>query len=230
MKLARAKRPIAIIGTLVVLVLIAGAIASLAPRENTQAPVTVEPLPSVPNQIVQHVLVDGETIQYFGTFHDSIAGENGLKTYDSSKLGLSFDYPKNYLLFESTNGTTQSLLIAPEIPIRSEISRSLAGIGGEGPASIIIDVLPKPASFTTLEAWAKENTNVTNFEAIADIPIPTTTPVTVAGLPGIQYSSNYGMFAMDYIIVARGDSVFVFIAEDYTSSDLPTILSSIKWK
>lgn len=228
MKLARAKRPIAIVGSLVILTLIAGAIASLAPSEKTQTPDTSFQL--APGQIAQPVLTDGETIQYFGTFRDSIVGENGLKTYDSSKLGLSFYYPKNYLLFESANGTTQSLLIAPEAPIRSEISRSLAGIGGEGPASIIIDVLPKPVSFTTLESWAKENTNVTNFEAIADIPIPTTTPVTVASLPGIQYSSNYGMFTMDYIIVARGDSVFVFIAEDNTSSDLPTILSSIKWK
>lgn len=229
MKFAHAKRSIAIIGTFVVLALVAGAIALLAPHEKTQTPDTSFQL--APGQIAQPVLTDGEIIPYFGTFHDSLVGEDGLKRYDSSLLGLSLAYPKGYMLFEDKNDGVRGISIVPEMSARASISRIRANIGGGGPISIYIYAYPKPASFTTLDAWAKENSQqYTNFQAEVDMPIPTTTPVTVGGVAGIQYSPNYGMYASDNVLFVHGNLIYMVTAEEGLRPDLPAILASIKWK
>ncbi len=167
-------------------------------------------------------LMDGEQIDSVGTFRDS-AVEQGLKAYRSDAMGISFEYPSGYLLFENQstfNGVEyHSFTIAPAEQMLQAIARARAGFAGEGPASIGITFMSNPKSLP-LEQWMRSDTAHSNFNPDADPTAASSLASTsVAGLPARAWRADLGLYASQYVAFLYGDWVVVVNADDDGAGD-----------
>ncbi len=178
---------------------------------------------------------DGDTTG-LGVFHDSPVA-NGVKAYQSERLGISFNYPPGYLLFEGkgegVGGAEYYVItVAPEMYVREAIER--IG-GGEWPASMHLSFYREPtlavsniAPLDYLENWIRTKSQ-SNFVPSDPAQEGTLTPTEVAGIPALTYRVR-GLYDSDYFAFTYGEWVVLAAADDMgenTSRDFQTILSSI---
>lgn len=181
-----------------------------------------------PQTITPLMLTDGDTTG-LGVFHDSPI-VNGVKAYQSERLGISFNYPPGYLLFEGkgegVGGAEYYVItVAPEMYVREAIAR--IG-GGEWPASMHLAFYREPNLSVSLEQWIRTKPQ-SNFIPSDPAQEGVITPAVVAGIPAIKYRVR-GLYDSDYFAFTYGEWVALAAADDMgenTSRDFQTILSSI---
>ncbi|MDB5187971.1 MAG: hypothetical protein JWO50_491 [Candidatus Kaiserbacteria bacterium] len=176
------------------------------------------------------VLIDGKTYAAVGIYRASGAVKSGLKSYTSDEFGISFNYPQDYLLFDNHEQSEQnifhSFVMAPDGPVRQAIIRAEAGIGGEGPESVVITFINNPKSLS-LEQWIKTSNNAySNYHA--DEPSSALTAATVAGVPAFKYHSDLGLYASDYAAFQKGKWIVLVSAPSDLKNEFNTVLTSIK--
>ena len=186
-------------------------------------------------------LTDGTDVQGLGEFHDSPV-ENGVKEYQSERLGISFDYPSDYLLFEGkgegVGGAEYYVItIAPDT---TYLRGTISGVYRDSewppsthlafyhePTLAVLNVVP----LDYLEQWIRAKPQ-SNFVPSDPAQQGTLTPATVAGVPALTYRVR-GLYDSDYIAFMYGEWVVLAAADEMgenTNRDFQTILSSIQLK
>jgi len=176
------------------------------------------------------VLKDGvSSADWLGVFHDSPI-KDGIKTFNSNELGISFNYPDTYVLFENKSSApdTYNLTVGPKEPILESLTRPTTA--GGAPTSMYLTFYRKSES-TSLEEWMRTNSGQSNFNS-AD-PTNALTPVTIAGVPGFKYHSSIGMYdSSDYVAFLHKEWVVVGVVYDKEKEnrqkDFQTVISSIQ--
>ncbi len=174
-------------------------------------------------------LNDGEEEERLGIFHDSLV-ENGLKSYQSDRLGVSLKYPENFRLFEGKGlgaGGVEYYVITmfPE-PYISEILTSDADT--EWPASMHISFF-KNTDMLPLEEWIRTK-QYSNFVPSDPAQEGVLTPTTVAGVPAITYHVS-GLYESDYIAFKHGEWIVLAVADDMgenTERNFQTVIDSLQ--
>ncbi len=134
-------------------------------------------------------------------------------SYNSSELGISFEYPENYMLQTHEQGTAERDWTVLTL-IDSEILRSAIENGAsEGPPAIAIQVFNNPEGYTA-EEWIK-GMSYSNFKLSSDEVL---TPVTVGGEAGLAYRHS-GLFENNAAVVVRGEKVYMFSVSWLTPQD-----------
>ncbi len=174
-------------------------------------------------------LVDGTTYAAVGTYHAANTGRNGMKSYASHEFGMSWSYPQDYLLFETSEQTGpytfHSFVMASSLPIRQTIAYAEAGFAGEGPESVVITFISS-AQPLTLEQWLlSEHSSYTNYHS--DDPSNALAPTTVAGAPAFKYHSDRGLYASDYSMFQKGMWTVIISAPSDLKDELATVQTSI---
>lgn len=186
----------------------------------------------IPTPTPNVVLIDGEIVPGFGTYHESLI-ENGIQSYASSALGVAFDYPSDYLLFAWGAGVSgadayETIMLSPATSTLAAI-RYIRDGGRRGrPASIGLVFFPKPSTgYAAIPAWLVTHMNMTNFDP-ASVPAIVLTTTTVAGFPAYAYQM-FGMFTFNYRAFIAGDCLVLAWAEDDTDKDFGPILQSLRF-
>ncbi|HEY4479316.1 MAG TPA: hypothetical protein VI981_03100 [Candidatus Paceibacterota bacterium] len=179
---------------------------------------------------------DGDTVG-LGVFHDSPIA-NGVKAYQSERLGISFKYPPDYLLFEGkgegVGGVEYYVItVALEMYVREAIAR--IG-GGEWPASMHLSFYREPTLAVSnivpldyLENWIRTKSQ-SNFVPSDPAQEGILTPTEVAGIPALKYRVR-GLYDSDYLAFTYGEWVVLASADDMgenTDRDFQVILDSIQ--
>ena len=179
-------------------------------------------------------LIDG-TEYYPGTYHESSAVD-GLKSYASEQFAVAFNYPEDYLLFESkTEDAPQaqfsfvagSIVLGLDLPVRQSIMRAEAGRGGGAPDGIVLTYYQPQDQSLSLEEWLRTNPSGNFNPEFAPDAERSLTPTTVAGMPALKYHSDFGMYPTDYVAFTYKD--WYVLASDATDAknDFEKVLSTI---
>lgn len=175
-------------------------------------------------------ITDGINVQGLGIFHDSPV-ENRVKAYQSERLGISFNYPTDYLLFEGKGegvGGAEYYVITV-VPDSTYLHGTIAGINrdSEWPPSIHLAFYREPNLSISLEQWIRTKSQ-SNFVPSDLAQEGTLTSTTVAGVPALKYRVR-GLYDSDYIAFTYGEWVVLAAADDVRfTTDLEAILKSIK--
>jgi len=176
-------------------------------------------------------LIDGTNVQGLGIFHDSPV-ENRVKAYQSERLGISFNYPTGYLLFEGkgegVGGAEYYVItVAPDSTYLREIIAGLAV--GEWPPAMHLAFYHEPNLSISLEQWIRTKSQ-SNFAPSDPAQEGILTPIEVANIPALKYRVR-GLYDSDYLAFAYGEWV-VLAADDEmgenTDRDFQVILDSIQ--
>lgn len=187
--------------------------------------------PSATETMRPPTLTDGIEIRGLGEFNDSPAA-NDVKYYQSERLGISFDYPGNYRLFEGkgegVGGAEYYVItIAPEPYISEAIARIAAS---EWPPSMHLSFYRESNLSVSLEQWIRTKPQ-SNFVPSDSAQEGILTPTAVAGIPALRYHVS-GLYESDYIAFTYGEWVVLATADEMgknTEEDFQTVLSSISF-
>ncbi|OGZ17525.1 MAG: hypothetical protein A2494_01495 [Candidatus Lloydbacteria bacterium RIFOXYC12_FULL_46_25] len=151
--------------------------------------------------------------------------------YSSDQLGISFNYPTGYVLFERKGdavGAMESYFIGLT-PHQSSTS--------ELPPSTQVDLEPSPGILfgfyreadrvDSFDEWVREQMI---YRASPDnIQDPILHPITVGGVPAVRYLDASGLYQRDTVLLKHGTWMVQVSADDaaYFKADLDSILSSI---
>lgn len=180
--------------------------------------------------------VDGAQTQ-LGVFHNSSI-ENGVKSFSSDMLGVSLDYPSNYLLFQRDAMLPQgleihTLIITPEVHALEAIECfNKPGCDGHPPASIDFVFYREPDTNISLEEWILIRPN-SNFDPSDPAQEGILTPTKVAEVSAFRYQVR-GLYDFDYIAFKYGQWVVLSslprgMGENFPS-DFQAILASMQLK
>ncbi len=152
--------------------------------------------------------------------------------YKSDQLGISFNYPIDYVLSEGNGeggGAVESYFIglaprpapAPELPPGVQVDlEPIPGIG--------FAFYRNPDSTETPEAWIHDQ--MTYRAGEGNFQDPTLHSITVDGVPAVRYLDTSGLYQRDTVLFRHGDWMVQIAADDatYFKSDFEAILGSIK--
>jgi hypothetical protein len=177
-------------------------------------------------------LVDGQTYPAFGTYHAAGVMMSGMNSFTSESLGISFAYPKRYLLFEKESNSGQytfhSFVMAESVSMQEAVARAQAGIGGEGPESVVIAFISNPGSLS-LGQWVKSaNSAYTNYHP--DDPSNGLSTTSIAGLTAFKYHSDLGLYATDYVAFQKRDQIVLVSAPSDLRTEFNLVLGTIEIK
>ena len=135
-------------------------------------------------------------------------------TFNSTELGLMFVYPGTYTLQTHEIGNDERMWTALTLIDTEILQQALENGASEGPPAIAIQVFDNVEEYT-LEEWIK-GTSYSNYKlAIID---DTLTPTTVGGEEALAYRYS-GLFETNAVVVARGDTMYMFSADWLTPED-----------
>ncbi len=158
---------------------------------------------------------------------------NNTKSYTSPDLGISLQYPVNWLLFENENTESgeggpyyqNTLFIVPQEPMLESIKATRLNFPHESPPALVITFSKNVDSYT-LEEWLA--TGHTNYEPEYDETL-TAKEIEFNGLKAIQYNSNFGLRETDYIAFIYKDwTVLISSASELEDSEVNLIINSIR--
>lgn len=147
--------------------------------------------------------------------NSSDLGKSSLATYSNSEVGIKFDYktgPSGYVAQESNPIDTKSGLFKSIVLIQSKDAESDRPVGGEGPATITIQIF-KNTKKQWPQNWADDNVQYSNI----NLKTGNVSEAVVGGANAIRYMAD-GLYASENFIVAHGDFIYqisgMFINED----------------
>ncbi|MCA9361705.1 hypothetical protein KC845_04095 [Candidatus Kaiserbacteria bacterium] len=156
--------------------------------------------------------------------------QNDTKSFTSSSLGISLQYPADWLLFENEHTESgqyhqSTLFIVPQKSMLESIKAARSNFPHESPLSVVITFSKNVDSYT-LEEWLA--TGYTNYEPEYDETL-VAKEIDFNGLKAMQYNSNFGLRETDYIAFIYKDwTVFISSASELEDSDVNLIINSIK--
>ena len=156
------------------------------------------------------------------------AEEMAPTTFNSTELGLMFEYPNNYTLQTHEQGTGERMWTVLTL-IDSEILRSAIENGAsEGPPAIAIQIFDNQEGYTA-EEWIK-GSSYSNYKLSFD---ETLTPTLIDTEGGLAYRYS-GLFETDAVVVVHGDRVYMFsvdwlTAEDENIDDFMKLLKTVSF-
>lgn len=153
------------------------------------------------------------------------APQEGMQTYSSPELGLSFSYPKRYepVLHNSSKAGEESyavvLLPAGYVPPQ----------GGEGPPAITVSAYANPKGLS-LAQWLRNDAR-SNWQLIVDERASTST--VVGGEPAIWYHYS-GLYEVDSAAVAHDGKIVVITGDwlepgDQIRADFNDLLKTVQF-
>lgn len=156
--------------------------------------------------------------------------ESSLATYSSGDLGLEFNYKtgtEGYVVQESTPVGDPDLVRAIVL-IPSEEAGKVPPIGGEGPATITIQVF-KNTKKQWSRTWADEHVQYSNI----NLKIGEVSETVVGGANAIRYRAD-GLYASENFVVANGEYIYMFsgmfLDENSTlRKDFAPIVNSVRF-
>lgn len=156
---------------------------------------------------------------------------NTYPNYSNEVLGIEFTYragPDGYVIQEHLSPKETEDLLGIIVVMRTEDAERKMPIGGEGPATITIQVLKnlkkqKPA------VWADANNIYSNI----NLKTGEVSEYVVGGANAIRYSAT-GLYESDNVVVAHGENVYVITenymdAESVLRKDLTPLLESVRF-
>jgi hypothetical protein len=153
-------------------------------------------------------------VGYFVFRTDGAEAPSGAKNtavYSNPELQLEFTYktgPDGYVVEERNPSQTTSGEVKTIILMRAEDKENLdkngAPVGGEGPATITINIL-KNLKSRQASVWAMENVAYSNYNLKSGEP----TEAVVGGANAVRYLAD-GLYASDTVVVASGGYIYVF--------------------
>lgn len=171
---------------------------------------------------------------YFSPLKQSIQNntiDKNTNQYSSEKIGLGFNYPKNYFLEERDESSglrnRYSLVLAEDT---EENRRVFSGQepGREGPTTITISVFQNNLDHYTAERWIT-GVNDSNFK----LATGSTSSLTVGGEPAITYNAT-GLYENKNVIIARPNFIYMFTVfyntpSDQIIKDFEALLETVKF-
>ena len=160
---------------------------------------TSTPQPTYELDGTTDTLVDGAW-SYAGQLRTSSI-KNDTKSFTSSSLGISLQYPIDWLLFENENTESgeggpyyqNTLFIVPKEPMLESIKAARSNFLHESPPALVITFSKNVDSYT-LEEWLA--TGYTNYEPEYDETL-SAKEIEFNGLKAMQYNSNFGLRETD---------------------------------
>jgi hypothetical protein len=168
----------------------------------------------------------GFGVWYFlkNDINTEVTQNQDVKTYATSTYGISFEYPKNYLITEREVGGAQRghysiVLISEEDSAPRENS--------EGPTSINIDIFQNNLDKQTALGWITGSSN-SNYK-LGDGVLAST---TVDGKEALSYNWS-GLYEGRTVTYANEDFVYAFSVtritpEDQIIKDFDQLLKTVK--
>ncbi len=147
------------------------------------------------------------------------------RIFESTHLGLKFEYPSSYEATSTHMGNAERgwhavvLLPAGYTPPQ----------GGEGPPAITVQDIPNPEGLA-LEAWILGDARSNWKLAAQDGGLGST---TVGGEPALSYKHS-GLYETSAVAVAHGDKIYLFEAgwltpEDKIRTDFEKLLDTVQF-
>jgi len=167
---------------------------------------------------------------YAGQFRGSVV-EDGLKSFTSAKLDVSFQYPADYILFEQQNPESgpynvYTIFISSEEPMLHSIKQARAGIGSESPPAVVFTFTQNVESQTLME-WLGSETGHSNYDPESD-PTLTSESTTIDGIPAMKYRSDFGLRETDYVAFLYGDWIVLISASTAIDDAFRTVINSLQ--
>lgn len=171
------------------------------------------------NNFTQHVICDWAVTEY--------------SEYNSDQLGISFNYPIDYVLSEGKGegsaadvyfiGLTPRPAPEPELPLGVQTDP-------EPSPGINFGFYPDPNPTETPEAWIHDQ--MTYRAGEGNFQDPALHSTTIDGVPAVRYLDASGIYARDTVLLKHGDWMVQIAADDatYFKTDLDSILSSITFQ
>lgn len=164
--------------------------------------------------------------------------KDGIKSYQSDELKISFSYPSKFLLFENKTEDEAGeivgyfIILMPDIPFIRDAIRGVRGYGrGEWPPSISFSFYREPGGVDLLEEWLQENQLRSNF--ISSIPEQeiAVNKIFVAGIPALSYFIEDGLYPFDTVAFIYNEWVVLAHASfgsigEHMRDDFESILST----
>ncbi len=181
---------------------------------------------------------EGQSVPGLGTY-DAAPAEGGQKAYQSARLGVSFDYPANYLLFEKegTEFENQEYYVLTLQEDSEMIRDALAGTvatATEWPPAIHFSFYHEPSAPDTASAlrqWVEAHPQQSSYFPHMPGGTPLA-PVLVGGMPGISYDSP-GLYWTHVVAFSYGEWVVIASVDSFEpegdprADDFAAILKTI---
>lgn len=162
-----------------------------------------------------------------------IDGQNvpNVAVYSNEELGIEFSYKSGthgYAIQESTPMGDNSGLVRAIVLIPYEDANRSLPVGGEGPATITIQVF-KNTKQQSPRSWADEYIQYSNI----NLKQGEAREVSIGGSGGIRYMAD-GLYASDNVVVTHGNFIYMvsgmFISEDSAlRKDFVPLINSIQF-
>jgi len=154
------------------------------------------------------------------------APEGALKIYSSDALGISFQYPSNYILKERNTGNAEREAYAITLMDKDDVAN--IPVGGEGPTAITVDFFQNNVDNLTPEQWI-QNTQDSNYKLSPDGVL---TPTTVGRVSALAYSWD-GLYRGNSIVFGHKRnivmlSVTMMTPDDQIVTDFAGVVASIQ--
>lgn len=146
---------------------------------------------------------------------DGASLQEELVHYDSVELGLSFGYPKDYILQEKTINEAERFHKQIVLVENTETNKSLLSgkVVGDGPTAITIDVVQNNLDKYTADGFAKGNA-ISNYK-MGDGEMVN---LNISGLDGVAYGWD-GLYRGESVVVATDKYVYVVSVTYIEASD-----------
>lgn len=152
---------------------------------------------------------------YFFSRIDTKTTVNNTATYANAGLGIQFNYrtgPDGYVIQELTPGDTTKDLLSTIVVMRAEDATREMPVGGEGPATITIQVV-KNSKKQQPAVWADAHKIYSNI----NLKRGEVKEYVLSGANAIRYDAD-GLYASDTVVAAHGKNMYV-IAGSYMDID-----------
>jgi hypothetical protein len=131
-----------------------------------------------------------------------ITKKDGVLKYSNDEYGISFVYPKGYVLEERNfPGSDMRKHHGIVLTLEKDLPPP---VQGEGPVSINIDIYQNNLDSQTAEQWIR-NSSESNFK-LGDGKISTT---TISGFPAFSYRWS-GLYEGTTVVTSRPDWIYSF--------------------
>jgi len=160
-----------------------------------------------------------------------VTNNNTYPNYSNEVLGIEFAYragPDGYVIQEYASSRPTEDLLSTIVLMRTEDAERPMPVGGEGPATITIQVL-KNLKKQQSEAWANTNNIYSNI----NLKTGEVSEYVLGGANAIRYSAT-GLYESDNVVVAHGENVYVLSgnymdAESDLRKDFTPLLESVRF-
>ena len=134
-------------------------------------------------------------------------------TFNSTELGLMFNYPSTYTLQTHEQGTAERMWTVLTLIDSEILEQAIENGASEGPPAIAIQVFDNVEEYT-VEQWITGMSH-SNFKLSPDEVL---SPTTVGGEQGLSYRHS-GLYEHNATVVAHGGKIYLFSAGWLTPQD-----------